>query len=185
LFEGGDGHVWIPSGNSVKKHNPRLCITFHKNDLPLAEIILKKKIGSGFIRMKSKENAVVLTVSPINGLTFILSQISNYLRTPKIHQVNKLIILLNLHKKTNHSLLAKNENSLNKDYWLAGFIDADGSFMINYRKKIEKTVNRDIIKLTLTIEQRMFDTISKEKYESILNKIASFLNTNLQVRIQK
>jgi hypothetical protein len=77
---------------------------------------LKKKIGSGFIRMKSKENAVVLTVSPINGLTFILSQISNYLRTPKIHQVNKLIILLNLHKKTNHSLLAKNENSLNKDY---------------------------------------------------------------------
>jgi hypothetical protein len=57
--------------------------------------------------------------------------------------------------------------------------------MINYRKKIEKTVNRDIIKLTLRIEQRMFDTISKEKYESILNKIASFLNTNLQVRIQK
>jgi hypothetical protein len=183
LFE-GDGHIWIPNGNSVKKHNPRFCITFHKNDLPLAEIILKKR-GSGFIRMKSKENAVVLTVSPINGLTYILSQISNYLRTPKIHQVNKLIIWLNLHKKTNYLLLTKNEDSLNKDYWLAGFIDADGSFMINYKKKTEKNVNRDIVKLTLTIEQRMFDPISKEKYELILNRIASFFKTNLQVRNQK
>ena len=183
LYE-GDGHIWIPSGNSVKKHNPRFCITFHKDDLPLAEIILKK-IGSGFIRMKGRENAVVLTVSPIKGLTYILSQISNYLRTPKIHQVNKLIIWLNLHNKTNYSLLTKNEDSLNKDYWLTGFIDADGSFMINYKKKTEKNVNRDIIKLTLTIEQRMFDPISKEKYESILSKIASFFNTNLRVRTQK
>jgi LAGLIDADG endonuclease/Cytochrome C and Quinol oxidase polypeptide I len=183
LFE-GDGHIWIPNVNSVKKHNPRFCITFHKNDLPLAEIIMKK-IGSGFIRMKGKENAVVLTVSPINGLTYILSQISNYLRTPKIHQVNKLIVWLNLHKKRNYPLLIKNEDSLNKDYWLSGFIDADGSFMINYRKKREKNVNRDIIKLTLTIEQRMFDPISKEKYEPILSKIASFFKTNLQIRTQK
>lgn len=163
LFE-GDGHIWILSSNSLKKHNPRFCITFHKDDLPLAKIILKK-IGSRFIRIKGKENAVVLTVSPINGLTYILSQISNYLRIPKIDQVNKLIIWLNLHNKTNYSLLTKNEDSLNKDYWLAGFIDADGSFMINYRKKTEKNINRDIIKLTLTIEQQMFDTISKEKYE--------------------
>lgn len=183
LFE-GDGHIWIPSGNSIKKHNPRFCITFHKNDLPLAEIILKK-IGSGFIRIKDKENAVVLTVSPIIGLTYILSQISNYLRTPKIHQVNKLIIWLNLHKKTNYSLLIKNEDFLDKDYWLTGFIDADGCFMINYRKKTEKDINRDIIKLTLTIEQRMFDPISKEKYELILSKIASLFNTNLQIRTQK
>jgi hypothetical protein len=50
-----------------------------------------KKIGSGFIRNKSKENAVVLTVSPVKGLLFIISQISNYLRTPKINQVNKLL----------------------------------------------------------------------------------------------
>jgi hypothetical protein len=74
----------------IKKHNPRFCITFHIKDLPLAKIILKK-IGFGFIRIKNKENAVVLTVSPIKGLKYILSQISNYLRTPKINQVNKLI----------------------------------------------------------------------------------------------
>jgi len=42
--------------------------------------------------------------------------------------------------------------------------------MINYRKKTEKNVNRDKIKLTFTIEQRMFDLIN---YESILSNIAS------------
>src|ERR1700692_2010168 len=86
LFE-GDGHIWIPSNNLMKKHNPRFCITFNKNNLPLAKAILKK-IGAGFIRVKTKENAVVLTVSPVKGLIFIISQINNYLRTPKIHQVN-------------------------------------------------------------------------------------------------
>jgi len=89
LFE-GDGHIWIPGNNLMKKHNPRFCITFHKNDLPLAEVILKK-IGAGFIRVKSKENAVVITVSRVKGLIFIISEIKDYLRTPKIHQVNKLI----------------------------------------------------------------------------------------------
>ena len=66
------------------------CITMNKNDLPLANAILKK-IGYGFIRIKSKENAVVLTVSPVKGLIIILNLISHYLRTPKINQVNKLI----------------------------------------------------------------------------------------------
>src|ERR1700686_1420969 len=89
LFE-GDGHIWIPGNNLMKKHNPRFCITFHKNDLPLAKVILKK-VSVGFIRIKSKENAVVLTVSAVKGLIFIISEIKDYLRTPKIHQVNKLI----------------------------------------------------------------------------------------------
>jgi len=57
--------------------------------------------------------------------------------------------------------------------------------MINYRKNREKNVNRDIIKLTLTIEQRMLDPLSKEKYEPILRKIASFFKTNLQIHTQK
>jgi len=74
----------------MKKHNPRFSITFNKNDLPLANAILKR-IGYGFIRIKSKENAIVLTVSPVKGLRVILNLISNYLRTPKINQINKLI----------------------------------------------------------------------------------------------
>jgi hypothetical protein len=98
----------------LKKHNPRFCITFHIKDLPLADVILKK-IGYGFIRIKSKNNAVVLTVSPIKGLKFIISEISDYLRTPKIYQVNKLIIWLNNHHNTSYLMLKYNENSLSND----------------------------------------------------------------------
>ena len=183
LFE-GDGHIWIPGNNLMKKHNPRFCITFHINDLPLAKAILKE-VGVGFIRVKSKENAVVLTVSPVKGLVFIITEIKDYLRTPKIHQVNKLITWLNLHHKTKFSTLNNNANLLSSDYWLAGFIDADGGFMINYQRKEGLTGNIDKITLCLTIEQRMLDPITKESYEPVLKKIALFFNTGLRIRFQK
>lgn len=183
LFE-GDGHIWIPGNNLMKKHNPRFCITFHKNDLPLAEVILKK-IGAGFIRVKSKENAVVITVSRVKGLIFIISEIKDYLRTPQIHQVNKLITWLNIHHKTNFRKINYNETLLSSDYWLAGFIDADGGFRINYKKQEGVTGNIDMITLCLTIEQRMFDPITQESYEPVLKKIALFFNTGLRKRFQK
>jgi len=183
LFE-GDGHIWIPGNNLMKKHNPRFCITFHKNDLPLAKVILKK-VSVGFIRIKSKENAVVLTVSAVKGLIFIISEIKDYLRTPKIHQVNKLITWLNSHHKTNFNILNINESLLSSDYWLAGFIDADGGFMINYTKKEGVTGNMDKISFCLTIEQRMLDPITHESYEPVLKKIALFFNTGLRYRFQK
>jgi LAGLIDADG endonuclease len=181
LFE-GDGHIWIPSNKLMKKHNPRFCITFNKNDLPLANAILKR-IEYGFIRIKSKENAIVLTVSPIKGLMVILNLISNYLRTPKINQVNKLINWLNIYHNTNLKELVKNEKPLIFDYWLSGFIDADGGFLINYSKY--KLKEREIIKFTMTIEQRMIDPITQESYEWILNMISKFFKVNLRIRCQK
>jgi len=181
LFE-GDGHIWIPSDKLMKKHNPRFCITFNKNDLPLVNIILKE-IGYGFIRIKSKENAVVLTVSPIKGLKIILNLISSYLRTPKINQVNELINWLNIHHNTNMKKLIKNEKPFILDYWLSGFIDADGGFLINYSKN--KFKEREIIKFTMTIEQRMVDPVTGESYESILTKISEFFKVNLRTRRQR
>lgn len=91
LFE-GDGHIWIPSLDTLKKkkHNPRFCITFHIKDLPLANKI-KSIIGYGFIRIKNKENACVLTISPLEGLIKIINLINGKLRTPKINQLYLLI----------------------------------------------------------------------------------------------
>jgi len=180
LFE-GDGHIWIPKNKLVKKHNPRFCITFHIKDKSLAEVIFKK-IGYGFIRIKSKENAVVLTVSPIKGLRYIISIISPFLRTPKIKQVNNLIKWLNEHYQTNYLNLNYNDNSLCSDNWLSGFIDADGGFYIYYKNK---TDNKIITKLNLTIEQRKIDPTSNESYEYIMKKIADFFKVNLIIRNQK
>lgn len=91
LFE-GDGHIWIPNinSNSSKKHNPRFCITFNLKDKPLAEKLLKS-IGYGFIRIKLKDNACVLTVSPLEGLIYVIQLLNGNMRTPKIHQLHSLI----------------------------------------------------------------------------------------------
>src|SRR5690606_15722960 len=89
LFE-GDGHIWMPNFNATKKHNPRFCITFHLKDKPLAEKILED-LGYGFIRIKLKENACVLTVSSLDGLINVLCLINGNMRTPKIHQLHSLI----------------------------------------------------------------------------------------------
>ena len=58
-------------------------------------------IGFGFIRIKSKENACVLTVSPKDGLIKIVNLINGNLRTPKIYQVSLLIDWLNAHHNLN------------------------------------------------------------------------------------
>ena len=89
LFEGG-GHIWLPNLNMKKKHNPRFCITFGLKNEPLAKKILEI-IEYGHIRYKPKENACVLIVSPVKGLKKIIKLINGQLRTPKIHQLHKLI----------------------------------------------------------------------------------------------
>jgi hypothetical protein len=89
LFE-GDGHIWLPNINIKKKHNPRFCITFGLKNEHLAKILLEI-IGYGHIRYKPKDNACVLIVSPVKGLKKIINLINGELRTPKIHQVHKLI----------------------------------------------------------------------------------------------
>jgi Cytochrome C and Quinol oxidase polypeptide I/LAGLIDADG endonuclease len=89
LFE-GDGHIWIQKENQKKKHNPRFCITFSLKNEPLAKILLEL-IGSGFIRYKIQDNACVLTVSSVIGLKILVPLINGELRTPKIHQLHKLI----------------------------------------------------------------------------------------------
>jgi len=79
--------------------------------------------------------------------------------------------------------LIKNEKPLISDYWLSGFIDADGGFLINYGKKNIK--EREIIKFTMTIEQRMVDPITQESYDTILTLISKFFDVNLRIRCQK
>jgi hypothetical protein len=73
-----------------KKHNPRFCITFGLKNEPLAKKLLEI-IGYGHIRYKLNDNACVLIVSPVKGLKKLINLINGELRTPKIHQLHKLI----------------------------------------------------------------------------------------------
>lgn len=181
LFE-GDGHIWMPKYNIKKKHNPRFCITFNLKNEPLAKKLLEI-IGYGFIRYKPKDNACVLVVSPVKGLKFIIGCINGELRTPKIIQLHNLIDWVNKNHSSKIEKLTVKINNLDKDNWLSGFIDADGSFSIQHTK-LENGAKKRKISCKLRIEQRMYEPVSKDSYFDILREISTFLNCNLNVRKQ-
>lgn len=181
LFE-GDGHIWIPNINPKKKNNPRFCITFSLKNEHLANIILKK-IGYGHIRYKPKDNACVLTVSPVKGLKSIVDLLNGRLRTPKINQLYSLIDWLNFNHSSNIEKLGLDKSSLSSNNWLAGFVDADGSFSIQYTKT-ENGAKKRKISCRLRIEQRMLDPKTKNSYKDVLTNICDFLYCNLNIRNQ-
>jgi hypothetical protein len=177
LFE-GDGDIWIPSSNSTKKHNPRFCITFNLKDKPLADKLLGS-LGYGFVRIKLKENACVLTISPLNGLINVIHLLNGNMRTPKIHQLYSLIDWVNTNHNTNFQKLPLNNNPLISDSWLAGFIDADGCFLI--RHSTLETSKKERISCSFVMDQRIIDPKSNEDYSSILSQIANLFSTKLLI----
>lgn len=182
LFE-GDGHIWIQNPNQKKKHNPRFCITFSLKNEPLAKKFLEL-IGSGFIRYKRQDNACVLTVSPVIGLKNLVHLINGELRTPKIHQLHKLIDWLNKNHNANITKLPLKDSSLSEDGWLSGFIDSDGSFSVQHTK-LENNAKKRKISCRLRIEQIMLDPITNESYFKVLTEVSNFLNCSLLTRKQK
>ena len=95
----GDGHIYV----SKEKLNAYIAITFHKKELPLVKK-LKELIG-GSIRIKDKENAIVLTIAAKKQLINLTEIINGYFRTPKIYEFNLLIEYLN--KKYNTQIIEK------------------------------------------------------------------------------
>ena len=146
---------------------------------------LKDVIGFGWIRIKEKDNACVLVFHTIDGVIFVVSLMNSYLRTPKLCKFNKLIHFINVKKNLNLIKYPVNTEDFNSDSWFAGFVDADGSFgIINDYKALNfngKVIRKRKVSCRLRIEQRMFDPITKESYQSVFKKIAAFLDVNLNV----
>ena len=182
LFE-GDGHIWLPKENVKKKNNPRFCITFNLKDELLAKKLLNI-VGYGYIRYKLKNNACVLTITPVKGLKKVIEFINGELRTPKIAQLHRLIDWINLNHSSDIKKLELKKGGLNKDSWLAGFIDADGNFYISH-SKLENNAKERKIACRLRIEQRMIDPITNISYSDVLGEVSKFLNCNLKTRKQK
>lgn len=181
LFE-GDGHIWISKENTKKKHNPRFCITFGLKNEPLAKKLVNE-IKFGHIAYKPKNNACVLTVSPVKGLKTIVGWINGQLRTPKIHQFYLLIDWLNKNHNAKIEKLPLKTENLSSDSWLAGFVDADGSFSIQHTK-IENGALKRKISCRLRIEQRMLDAKTNTSYFNVLTEISNYLDCNLLTRKQ-
>lgn len=107
------------------------------------------------------------------------------LRTPKLNKLNVLIDILNQKKGLSINKYPVQTRDFSQDSWLAGFIDADGSFgIINTKKETDesgKTTKKRRVACRLRIEQRMFDPVTNESYEPLFKKIALFLGVSLVV----
>ena len=71
-------------------------------------------------------------ITNLADLANVISLISPYVRTPK---VNQLYIWMNTNSNNNFDLVSPCTGHLLSDGWLAGFIDADGSFDVRVREK--------------------------------------------------
>ena len=175
----GDGHISMPVG--TQRFNPRWNITFHEKDYPLAQA-LNFKLG-GFIRFKSKDHAVVLTVSAVSDLKALMRLTVGAYRSPKIRQVNQLLAWLNQHHGTDFQPSQSAKSSLNNNAWLAGFIDADGSFGLRVTPGLPNQKRR--IACRFRLEQRMVDPKSGVSYVCLMNHISQTLGVRLNTRTQK
>jgi len=101
------------------------------------------------------------------------------MRTPKIHQLYSLIDLVDTNHNTNFKKWPLNINPPISDSWLAGFIDADGCFLII--PSTLETSKKERISCSFVIEQRLVDPKSNEDYFPILNQIANLFSTKLLI----
>lgn len=179
LFE-GDGHVSIPiKGRSGTTGRPTFSITMHVDDLPFLQA-LAKAIGAGRIRKFKNGKAVRLDFNSLEDALAFAKLVNGKFRTPKIVKFNDALKWYNEHNNYTFPLYGINKSNILQDAWLAGFIEADGSFDIRV-SQISSSAAKNRVAARFRIEQRLVDSYSNLPYESIMTKIASALNTNLNL----
>ena len=143
----GDGHF---------SKQQQLVIIFNSLDVSLAYYI-KKQIGFGNMRKVKNKKAFLLIIGSKKGLEKVINLINGKIRTK-----NKLDQICNNILKHKHFVELKNKIkfklNLDKDlknYWLAGFSDADASFKI----KLLNHTNRTEVRLNFQIDQKKIDTL--------------------------
>jgi hypothetical protein len=139
----------------------------------------------------NKKNAVFWIINAHEDLINIIKSMNGYLKTPKLDQFNDLISWFNrIHGYTlpNHPL---NTSEIYSNSWLAGFIDADGSFRIHYTEnkvvKVEglQHSKKERIELSLRLEQRKILPYNGQSYKLIMKQIQSLFGLYGDLRTSK
>ena len=157
----GDGHF------SSKQ---QLVIVFHIFDASLAYYI-KERIGFGSIKKVKDKKAIILVIAAIKGIEKVIELINGKIRTEnKLNQINNNILNHKKYVQFKKTItFCKNSSKDFKNYWLAGFSDADASFQI----KILSRNKRIEVRLNYQIDQ---------KKENLLLLIKNFLGGNIGYR---
>lgn len=160
-----------------------LTITYNLKDISSA-YWLKSQIGYGSVTKIKDKKAIKYVVSHSEGLLKILILINGKLRLyNKYQQITNYLLIKNQLVKNKfynqHEKFTLDSSDNFDNHWLAGFIDADGSFQIKLIKKStchNLTPSRWECRLKLQIAQ---------KDKKILEKIRLFLcNINKKSNLQ-
>lgn len=174
----GDGSFIIPSvarSSKNRKRYAKIKVAFVKKDKPLAEC-LQSFYGGYFEKQK---NYIVWIISAKEEILQIAQHINGYLRTPKINDFYKMIdfMIENLDNSIKFSKLPLDNSSIHSNSWLAGFVDADGSFNISITARSN---NRKRIQIAFRLECKEFysknashDSIEFSEFTYICHKIAT------------
>lgn len=146
-------------------------IVFHSLDLSLAYYI-KGRIGYGSLTKIKSKNAYIFTITKREGLQKLLNLVNGKLRTQsKCDAVFKYI--LNLYREPFY--LKENFNiNTSKDldnHWLAGFLDADGSFQVECLERVKPSGG---IRLEIRLNMKVY-----QKTRFLLDLIKDKLGGNI------
>lgn len=177
----GDGNIRLAFGNA----KPSISITFHKCDAPLAEKLLlhisskcnKAKVGAVYYH--KKRHACYLTLYSVEALVYFVTLVNGKLRSPKAYQIDLIIDWLNKNNKSQIKKCGLTYESISNDAWLAGFIDADGSFAI--RQTLESQCTKKLTECQFMLFQRIMHPKTKQSYMHIFEQVASFLCVKLKL----
>ena len=175
----GDGSIIVPT-KDITSYKPFFEITFHIDDLILAQNI--QSIIGGNIRLK--QNYCVLIIKKKSEVLYIMNLLNGKMRTPKIEALHRMITWYNLNYHTKIKILGIDISPLQTNNWLAGFIDADGSFYLNWL--LDKKGLATSLQYYMRIAQRKnyskLNNFFKTSYFIIMQKIANFLYVPLRFR---
>ena len=184
----GDGYIYTPStyrNSNGKKLAPMIEICFDIKDLALFEKI-KEILEGGYVTIRPNNKSGRLFIKKKVVLLKLINLINEHMRTPKIEALHRIIQWFNNERSDYHiKSLGLDISPLEDNSWLAGFIEADGNFYINW-KLSEKSISKDIISVVyyLRLSQRQIysrkiDYNIKKSNILIMSKIGAFLNTSV------
>lgn len=173
----GDGCINVPkSERSVKGrlNYPSIEIMADSRDLPLL-LMIQKELGFGNIYKTKGKNCYRYIISNSSGVLVVTNMLNGYMRTVKVTILHKLIRFLN--EKHNLSILEKpiDKSPLESNSWLAGFIEADGCFYVNYVAKSSSLACK------FFINQSSKNNLGLSK-KDIMVSISTLLNVNVATR---
>ena len=131
---------------------PVVKITFVKKDAPLA-IKIQEVINSGTLVYPKNTSYVNLLFQNLYSIQKIAMLLNGNMRTPKIEALHRLIDWLNAKDNTQIAKLGLDSSSLGDNPWLAGFIEADGSFHCGFDLNANGIANRVRCYMTLSQKQ--------------------------------